>query len=297
MPNLLNEAPGPIAFVRTVEAGSFSAAARGLKTTPSSISRGIARLEKHVGSRLFLRSTRALTLTPDGQEFFDRLAPLLKEIDSADERIQGAAGAAGRLRVSLPGVLGGLLTRPLLSKFVKSNPAIQLELGITDRSVDLIREDYDVVFRIGGSAQGDLIVRKLAQLDMVLVVSPAFVAEHGMPETMSKLRQLPFARYSIAGRPQPVRFADGTEFLPSGSVDCDSGHALHAAALEGIGISHLLRCVVAADLAAGRLVELLPNGQLAPVGLVALHAFGRTVPSRVSLLCTFIAEEVKSLPL
>lgn len=102
MPNLLNEMPGLMAFVRTVEAGSFSAAARDLATTPSAVSKSVARLEKKIGARLFLRSTRALMLTQDGQLFFDRVAPLLRDLDASEEAIRSDVAPSGRLRISMP---------------------------------------------------------------------------------------------------------------------------------------------------------------------------------------------------
>jgi DNA-binding transcriptional LysR family regulator len=295
MPNLLNESPGLIAFVRTVEAGSFSAAARSLNTTPSAVSKSVGRLEKHIRARLFMRSTRALTLTPDGQAFFNRVAPLLKELDTSDDVIDAAAGVAGRLRISMPSELAGLLMEPLLSKFTKAHPQVHLDLGITDRPVDLIREDYDVVFRVGQTLQGDLMMRRLAELDMVLVASPAFVEACGNPATIDDLRDLPFARYTLGGRPQPVRFSNGVTISPRGSMDSDSGYGLHAAALQGMGIAHLLRCVVETDLRSGRLVRILPDEPLPALPFCALHAFARMVPVRVKLLCDFIAHEAKAL--
>ncbi|MDI7861375.1 LysR family transcriptional regulator [Rhizobiaceae bacterium n13] len=295
MPNLINESPGLIAFVRTVETGSFSAAARSLKTTPSAISKSVGRLEKHIRARLFIRSTRALTLTPDGQAFFDRVAPLLKELDTSDEVIHAAAGPAGRLRVSMPSELAALLMEPLLSKFAREHPQVHLDLGLTDRYVDLIREDYDVVFRVGQTLQGDLMVRRLAELDMVLVASPAYVATFGNPASIDDLRDLPFARYSLGGRPRAVQFSNGTSISPRGRMDCDSGYGLHAAALQGMGIAHLMRCVVEKDLSSGDLVRILPNEPLPALPFNALHAFGRMVPARVKLLCDFIAQETKAL--
>lgn len=139
MPNLLNETSGLMAFVRTAEAGSFSAAARTLDTTPSAVSKSVARLEKKIGSRLFLRSTRALTLTQDGQIFFERIAPLLRDLDSSDEAIGAGSPLAGRLRVSMPSELAPLLLPRLFTGFAADNPNLHLDIGLTDRFVDLIQ--------------------------------------------------------------------------------------------------------------------------------------------------------------
>jgi DNA-binding transcriptional LysR family regulator len=295
MPNLLNETSGLMAFVRTVQAGSFSAAARDLDTTPSAVSKSVARLEKKVGLRLFLRSTRALTLTQEGQIFFERVAPLLQDLDSSDEVIRSDAALSGRLRVSMPTELAPLLLPRLFASFAVDNPALHLDIGLTDRFVDLIREDYDVVLRAGNPTQGDLMVRHLADLPMAIVASPAFLETVGNPLSVEHLATVPFARYVLGGMVQLVRLADGSSFVPVGRVDCDSGAALIQAALAGLGAAYLLRCLVAKELQTGALVTLASKIALPSLPFNALHAFGRTVPLRVKLFCDFIAREAKAI--
>lgn len=293
MPDMLRETSGLMAFVRTVEAGSFSAAARDLATTPSAVSKSVARLERRVGARLFLRSTRALTLTPDGQSLFERVAPLLRDLDESDDAIGSGDALSGRLRVSMPGELAPLLLPPLFSGFAAGYPDLHLEIGLTDRFVDLIREDYDVALRAGNPKQSDLMVRHLADLPLVIAASPAFVQSQVSPSSAQELAALPFARYSLGGMTQPVRLADGTNFVPRGQVDCDTGNALIQAALAGLGAVYLLRCLVAKELEAGLLVALAPDVALPILPLNAIHAFGRTVPQRVKRFCDFIARESK----
>jgi DNA-binding transcriptional LysR family regulator len=293
MPNLLNETSGLMAFVRTVEVGSFSAAARDLNTTPSAVSKSVARLEKKIGARLFLRSTRALTLTQDGQIFFERVAPLLRDLDSSDEAIKSEVAPSGRLRISMPNELAPLLLPRLFVSFAADYPDLHLDIGLTDRFVDLIREDYDVALRAGKPAHGDLMVRHLADLPMVIVASPAFVKIWGNPPTTEALAALPFARYALGGITQPLRLADETSFIPPGRIDCDSGTALIQAALGGLGAAYLLRCLVAKELEAGTLVALAPGIALPTLPFNALHAFGRTVPLRVKLFCDFMVREAK----
>ncbi|MQB04749.1 LysR family transcriptional regulator [Agrobacterium tumefaciens] len=295
MPNLLGETSGMTAFVRTVEAGSFTAAARDLGTTPSAVSKSVARLERKIGTRLFLRSTRALTLTQDGQVFFERVAPLLRELDASDDAIRSQAGPAGRLRISMPGELAPLLLPQLFSNFAKSYPDLQLDIGLTDRFVNLVREDYDVALRAGTPLQEDLIVRRLAYLPMIVVASPAFVETWGHPKFMADLAALPFVRYAMSGEVKSVRLADGTVFVPKGRVDCDTGIAMIEAARSGLGAAYLLRCLVTDELRAGTLVDLAPDIALPKLSLSALHAFGRTVPTRVRLFCDFMASEAKIL--
>ncbi|MDM9649447.1 LysR family transcriptional regulator [Rhizobium sp. S163] len=295
MPNLLSETSGLMAFVRTVEAGSFSAAARDLQTTPSAISKSVARLEKKIGARLFLRSTRALTLTQDGHILFERVAPLLRDLDSSDEAIRSEITPSGRLRISMPSEFAPLLLPRLFDGFASEHPNLRLDVGLTDRFVDLIREDYDVVLRVGNPAPADLMVRRLAELPMVVVAAPDFINGMEPPETVEALAAMPFARYSLGGIPQPLRLADGMSFIPSGRVDCDSGAGLIHAARSGLGAAYVLHCLVAQELAAGTLILLAPAIPFPKLPLNVLHAFGQTAPARVKLFCDFMAREAKLL--
>ncbi|WP_260581323.1 LysR family transcriptional regulator [Sphingopyxis sp. PET50] len=285
----LEPTTGLHAFVRTVEAGSFSAAARIAGTTPSAVSKSVERLEQRLGVKLFLRSTRSLALTIDGTAYYERVAPLLRALDEAGEVLRGAERARGLLRVSLPGVLGPALVEALTGDFVPHYPEIRLEISITDRHVDLVREGYDVALRAGEVEDVDWMVRRLATLPLVLVAAPAWLDGVGRPATREALARLPHIRYRLGSRAYPIRFADGIDLLPEGALDTDSGQAMRIAALGGVGVAQLLRLAVADDLAAGRLVEVLPQAPLAAVPVQALHAFGRLAPLRVQLFTDFLA--------
>lgn len=151
MSTLLNQSAGLVAFVRAVEAGSFSAAARNAGTTPSAISKAIRRLEGELGAQLLRRSTRTLSLTPDGQAFFNRIAPLLRDIQDSADAVRPTGGARGRLQVSMPGELGRLLMEPITTRFLATHPQLELDLALADRHVDVIGEGYDLVFRVGST--------------------------------------------------------------------------------------------------------------------------------------------------
>jgi len=296
MPNLLDETPGLIAFVRTAEAGSFSSAAKILKTSPSAVSRSVGRLESLVNARLFLRSTRALTLTAEGQSLLEKVGPLLRQLDTSDDFLAGESAMSGRVRFSMPSELARFFMAPIFREFAPSYPAIKFEVGITDRQVDLIREDYDVVFRVGGGGQGDLRVRKLAEVEMVIVASPEFVTVNGVPGSVREASVLPFARYIVHGRPSPVVFADGDHFIPQGRVDCDTGQALRAATLHGLGAAVFMRCAVHEELRDGRLIDLSGKLRLPTQPLNVMHAFGSMMPHRLRRFCDFIAQLTKSIP-
>jgi DNA-binding transcriptional LysR family regulator len=285
----LEHATGLLAFVRAVEAGSFSAAARLAGSSPSAVSKSVERLERQLGMKLFLRSTRSLSLTADGAAYYERIAPLLQALDDADEVLGDAGSARGRLRISLPGILGPILVDALTRDFVTFYPEIALEISITDRHVDLVREGYDVALRAGEVAAVDWITRSIGNLPLILVASPAYVARAGSPASIQNLTDAAHIRYLLGSRASPIIFADGSRLETRGVLDTDSGQAMRIAALNGIGVAQLLRAAVANDLEAGRLVEIMPTNPLAPVPVQTLHAFGRFPPQRVRLFNDFIA--------
>ncbi|MDR7116118.1 DNA-binding transcriptional LysR family regulator [Caulobacter sp. BE254] len=291
----LDNAAGLAAFINTVEAGSFSAAARAAGATPSSVSKSVARLERRLGVILFARSTRTLNLTPEGAAYFERITPLLRALAEARDTVQTAAAAEGRLRVSLPTDLGRLLMDPLTRVFLQRHPRIRLELDMTDRHVDLIREGYDLVLRAGRVDDTELVVRALGEAPLVLVASPGHLDHYGRPQTLEALRSARHVRYRLGGRPFPITFADGSTLSPEGVLDCDAGFALRAAAVNGVGIAQLLRWTVDDDLRAGRLEIVMPHAPLPTAPLQILHAFGRFQPLRARLFADFVADQVAAL--
>jgi DNA-binding transcriptional LysR family regulator len=285
------------AFVRAAEAGSFSAAARLAGTTPSAVSKSVERLEHRLGVKLFLRSTRSLALTVDGTAYYERVAPLLRALGEASDVLTGADATAGLLRVNLPGVLAPILVEALVGDFVGRWPRIKLEISVTDRHVDLVREGFDVAIRAGEVDRADWMVRRIATVPLVLVAAPGLLESAGRPTTRDELLRAAHIRYRLGSRAYPIRFADGSELLPDGALDTDSGQAMRTAALAGIGIAQLLRIAVADDLADGRLVEVLPRDPLIPVSVQAIHAFGRLPPHRVRLFTEFVAEALSRQPM
>ncbi|MBA2920869.1 LysR family transcriptional regulator [Sphingomonas sp. MAH-20] len=281
---------GLFAFVRTAEAGSFSAAARLGGTTPSAMSKSVERLERKLGTKLFLRSTRSLSLTSEGAAYYERIAPLLQALEDADEVLGDKRSTRGRLRVSLPGILESLLVDALTKDFVPRHPEVTLEISVTDRHVDLVREGFDVALRVGAVGDVDWITRPLGVLPLVLVASPTYLDRIGMPTSIGDVGQAEHIRYVLGSQAYPISLADGASLEIEGRFDTDSGQAMRIAALNGVGVAQLLRVAVSDDLAAGRLIEVLPQAALAPVPAQALHAFARFPPLRVRAFCDFVAD-------
>ena len=289
---MLDQTQGLIAFVRAVESRSFSGAARALSTSPSAISKNVARLEARFGVRLFQRSTRSLTLTREGEAYFERVAPLLRALDEAGDVMRPTATAQGLLRVTAPGDLGSVLMGPITSNFLPAQPGLKLSISLTDRHVELIREGFDVAVRAGEAVDSDLNSRLLARLPMVLAASPAYLATRGTPRNMQSLDAHDHVRYVLDGKPMPLRFGDGSLFTAKGVLDADSGAAIRIAALNGLGIVQMMRFSLQDDIEAGRLVPVLPEVALPLVPVHALHAFGRHVPARVPLFIDFLAAQL-----
>ncbi|SFM68648.1 LysR family transcriptional regulator [Variovorax sp. OV329] len=293
--HMLDRAQGLIAFVRAVESGSFSAAARVLGTSPSAVSKNVAKLEARFGVRLFRRSTRSLTLTREGAAYFERVAPLLRALDEAGDVIRPEATALGVLRITAPGDLGRILMDAVTRLFLPAHRGLKLEVSLTDRHVNLIREGFDIAVRAGEAVDSDLNARLLARLPMVLAASPAYLAARGTPGSRSDLEAHDHIRYVLDGRPFPLRFADGSVYTPPGVLDADSGVATRIAALNGLGIVQMMRLAVQDDIDAGRLVPLLPAVALPLVPVHALHPFGRHPPLRVRLCIDFLVDQLAFL--
>ena len=251
MTAILEKTTGLLAFVRTVETGSFTNAGSVIGSSPSAIAKSVARFERRLGVRLLQRSTRTLGLTAEGSAYYERVAPLLRAIEDADNVVQTVRDARGLLRVTAPTDLSRTLLTAWIEAFASRHPKLKLELNILDRRVDLIREGYDIAVRVGAVSDSGLVGRKLADLPLVLAASPDYIARHGAPGSIDELQRHACLRYLLAGRPYAWTWRDGTTLVPDGPLDTNSGDALRLAALHGAGIVYLLRASVADDLAAG----------------------------------------------
>lgn len=294
MTTILEKTAGLVAFVRTVDAGSFHAASRLVGSSPSAVSKSVARLERRLGVRLIQRSTRRLGLTSEGLAYYERVAPLLRALDDAEDIVQVADTARGLLRVTAPVELGRGLIATWAQAFLAQHGEVKVELSVTDRHADLIREGYDVAVRMGALSDTGLVARKIANLPIVLVASPAYVERRGRPASVEDLANHDFIRYQMAGRPYPVTFADGTMIVPDGRLDTDDG-AIRNAALAGAGIAHLMRFAVQGDLDAGRLVRILPEVAMPTMPVHIVHAYGRQLPVRARLFVDFLASQMAAL--
>ena len=291
MTAIVDTSAGLAAFVRTIETGSFSDAARLLGASPSAVSKSVARLEARLGVRLIQRSTRTLALTAEGALYFERVAPLIQALADAEQALRTPDDVSGLVRVAAPSDLGRTVFAGWAERFARAHPRLKLELGIADRQVDLIREGYDVAIRVGALLDNRLTARRLTVLQPVLVAAPAYLARCGQPAERADLAEHACLRYLTPAGPFPWTWADGSSLVPDGPFDTNDGVVLRQAALAGAGIAQLARIAVADDLAAGRLDIVLPHLPMPGLEVHALHAYGRQAPQRVRLFTAFLQQQ------
>jgi len=291
MTAIVDTSAGLAAFVRTIETGSFSDAARLLGASPSAVSKSVARLEARLGVRLIQRSTRTLALTAEGALYFERVAPLIQALADAEQALRTPDDVSGLLRVAAPSDLGRTVFAGWAERFARAHPRLKLELGIADRQVDLIREGYDVAIRVGALLENRLTARRLTTLQPVLVAAPVYLARRGQPAERADLAEHACLRYLTPAGPFPWTWADGSSLVPDGPFDTNDGVVLRQAALAGAGIAQLARIAVADDLAAGRLDIVLPHLPMPGLEVHALHAYGRQAPQRVRLFIAFLQKQ------
>lgn len=286
-------------FVRVVEAGSFSAAARALRMTPSAVSKLIARLEARLGARLVSRSTRKLQLTPEGVAFHDSGVRILADMAAAEREAAAGAAPRGLLRVNSYVPFGQHRLIPLLPRFLERYPEISVDVVLTDNVIDLMEERADVAIRAGPLGESRLVARKLGQSMVVVVAAPSYLQAHGTPRSPADLDRhnrmgFRFARH-IDGWPFVDKAGRPTVVPATGNALVSDGEAMRLMALSGAGIARLARWHVAADIAAGRLVPLLEEYN--PGDTELTHAVyvgqGKHLPARVRAFLDFLVETAR----
>jgi len=283
-------------FSAVAASGSFSAAGRDLDLTPSAVSRTIDRIEARLGVRLMLRTTRTLTLTPEGQAYLGAARRILSDLDDAEQAIADQGAPRGRLRVSASLSHGRLCVVPLLGAFVARYPHILVDINLTDVVVDVAAGQADVAVRFGPLADSGLTARKIGVTRRMIVASPDYLARRGAPRVPEDLHDHNCLNFNFR-RAEPVWpfVRDGREFALSvkGNVEANSGETLGQLAVDGVGVTRVGAFSVVDDVAAGRLVPLLEDFN--PGDEERIHAVfvgGANTPARVRVFVDFLAEQL-----
>jgi len=275
------------AFAETARHGSFAAAARELGSAPSTLAKAVARLEDSLQVKLFHRTTRQVSLTPDGERLFGRCERLLGEFDALQAEASGAREEpAGLLRVDLPIVLGREFILPLLARMAQRHPRLQLDVRLQDGYADLVKEGIDVAVRLGPLKDSSQVAQRIASQSMVLVASRRYLAEQGTPRRLEDLAAhaaLVF-RLPSSGRDRAWHFRQGgreLELQPASRIRVNDGEGLVAAVKLGLGLAQLPEYFLRRELASGEVVEVLKSLRPAPLPILAVYPGARLVPARV----------------
>lgn len=262
------------AFLAVAAQGSFVAAGRFLERHPTVISKRVAAMEKRLGVRLIERSTRQVRITTVGEKLQQRLRAALDMIAEAEQQaISGATEVRGVLRLALPAAMGRLCIGPLLADFLQQYPQVSIVADYSERLVDIIEEGFDIAIRIGELEDNRLIAKKLCDHRRILCASPGYLERHGTPTTPQQLGEHNCLRFSgLASFPQWRLYAEGRQhtLTPKGNLTANDSESLLAAARSDAGILGAGEWLMSRDIAAGRLVRVLPEWQLDPTGGVFL---------------------------
>lgn len=284
-------------FSSVARTGSFSAAGRALGLTPSAISRTIDRIEARLGVRLLIRTTRALTLTAEGQAYLGAARRILADLDEAERVIADQGAPRGRLRVSAAFSHGRLCIVPLLGAFARLYPHILVDISLTDTVVDIARGQADVAIRFGPLADSALTARRLGETGRSVIASPDYLARHGTPRVPEDLHGHNCLNFNFR-RAEPVWpfRKDGRDYAltVTGTIEANNGETLGQLAADGVGITRVGNFGILDDLAAGRLVPILEAfnpGDVEPIH--AVFVGGDTMPARVRVFVDYIAERLR----
>jgi DNA-binding transcriptional LysR family regulator len=287
------------AFVRVVERGGFTAAAEDLRLSRAMVSKHVQDLEAHLGARLLNRTTRKVSLTEVGRVYHERCAQILADIAETESAV-GALQARprGRLRINAPVSFGALHLTAAVADYMAAHAEVTVELTLNDRVVDLVEEGYDLAVRIARLADSSLIARRLAPCRMVVCASPAYLERRGRPRRPADLAGHDCLDYRYQAR-EEWQF-EGPEGPVSvrvrGSLEANNGDALRAAAVRGTGVVLQPSFIVGADLAAGRLVPVLPGYRVPELAIHAVYPPGRHLSAKVRSFIDFLAPRYGERP-
>ncbi|MCJ7874622.1 LysR family transcriptional regulator [Phaeobacter sp. J2-8] len=288
-------------FVRVVELGSITSGGRDLRLTPAVASKRIKELEKHLGVRLFNRTTRSLTPTEVGRVFYDHARQALAALEDAEAVVANFSDTPrGVIRVTAPLGVGRRIIAPLVPKFTDLYPECQVQMRLSDRQVDILGERLDVAFFIGIPKESNLTLRKIAECDRVLCAAPDYLARHGTPQNADALLSADHNCLLLRYPRSPEYFwlldtADGPRKMDvAGKFDADDTDVLINWALAGQGIANVPRFLITGHLTAGNLCEVLPATPPHPSIFGCLYPHRRLQDPKIRRFVEFMTQHCRS---
>jgi DNA-binding transcriptional LysR family regulator len=286
-------------FVAVVSRQGFARAAETLATSPANVTRYVAELEAHLGTRLLNRHSRKLSLTESGEALYERARAILADVDEA-VAVSSAATLRpqGRLRINAPLSFGLLHLAPRWPRFAQRFPQVELDVSLIDRVVDVVEEGFDLAIRISRAGSTAHAARKLATSRNVVCASPDYLRAHGTPSTPAELAQHACIVYEYVGSEWTLMDADGRSqsVRVRAAMQTNNGDTAAAAARAGLGIVWQPTFLIGADLRAGRLVPLLPGWRVPDIDILAVYPSRRHLGAKVRAMIDFLAEEFSGVP-
>jgi DNA-binding transcriptional LysR family regulator len=285
------------AFARVVEAGNFTRAAASLDMPNATLSKQVQELEAHLGVRLLQRTTRRVTVTPEGQDYYARAMRVLRDLEDIDSSFNSVRKSPrGYLRIDVGGSTARDVLIPLLPDFMARYPDIRMDLGVSDRSVDLIGDNVDCVIRGGPLDDSSLVARQIGLAPMVTCATPAYLEQHGIPASPHDLKnghKLIGYLSTRTGRAFPFRFekdGEGTEINTGYCIGINESNAHLAACVAGLGIAQTFTYGVQAALRDGTLVEILKAWRTPPYPFQVVYPHNRHMTQRLRVFIDWLAE-------
>lgn len=280
-------------FAAVVEAGSFGGAAERLDMSRAMVSKHVAHLEEHLGTRLLHRTTRSRTLSESGADYYDHCVQILGHIAEAEEgAVRFTEAPRGKLRVSMPVSFGILHTVPIVSAYLKQYPDVKIDILLNDSRLDLIEEGIDLAVRIGSLPESGLVARKLASDRLAVCGAPDYFKKHGVPKTPADLVNHNCLIYSYAASADEWKLTgeDGTHTVKvSGNLRVTNGDMVKLAVLDGVGIMRQPLFLSAEELRSGRLVEVLSEYRSGEIGIYAVYPSRKYLSAKVRTFVDFVA--------
>lgn len=286
-------------FAKVAEEGSYAAASRAMGVSVPTVSRAVARLEARLGARLFNRTSRQLALTEFGQRMVEQASALYRQAEEMESEAQElSVQPRGLVRLAVPMSFGLRWVAPLLPELLAQYPGLELDLHLSDATVDLVAEGFDAALRIAALPDSSLVARRICPVSQCLVAAPSYLARHGQPTHPRELADHACMSYAYRARSQLWRFshADGSEHdvVPHGPLRVTNSDALIAPLLAGMAIAELPEFIAAQYLADGRLAQLLPEWRMTQGGLYFVTPSARTRPRKVQALADFFVERLSN---
>jgi DNA-binding transcriptional LysR family regulator len=292
-----------LAFAESARERSFAVAARKLGLSPSAVAKSVARLEADLGLRLFHRTTRQVSPTSDGHALYERCRRVVDEIEALRTEAEGMRGLpSGTLRLDMPVTIGKTTLLPRLAALGRRHPGLGFDLSFSDRYVDVVKEGFDAVVRIGRLSDSSLVARRIGAQELVVIGSLRYLGERGTPQEPADLKahDCIVFRNPTSGRRRPWQFRNGRraiEIEPESRLQMNDGEAIVAAVAAGMGLAQVPDYMAGAALRTGQVVELLARWRPAPLPISLVFASSRLLTPRLRVLIDAFAEAPVTEPL